>query len=61
MGIELNDTKLEFKTRRECVDYAMDTYGICCTTIRGIINSKMPYNPRTKALYHLKGLRIYHL
>ena len=50
MGIELNDTKLEFKTRRECVDYAMDTYGICCTTIRGIINSKMPYNPRTKAL-----------
>lgn len=61
MIFELNDTIIEFPSRKALLGYMEEVHGLGNTTVRLIINSGKPYSPRQHALKYLTGLRIYHV
>lgn len=57
----INEENLDFPSRVKLVEYISEVYGIGETTIRRIIKSNTAYKPRTHALKHLTGMRIYYI
>lgn len=59
--LEINDIKLQFKSRNECLLYIENNYGLSSWSCKEIIKSNKPYEPTQKRYNKLRGLRLYYI